>query len=134
MRRCRGLARRQRMKSGKVVGLDDIHCVAQKYLLTRVRSRKITEQGQQILRRKVHRGRQLPVKSMTTELKTSCGLQISSKDLHGMGFHAKQLHPSITLTRATQSVRCSGVKDGTTGLYSSGDLFSTVTNHAYSIW
>lgn len=42
---------------------------------------------------------------------------------------AEQLHPSITSPSATQSVGCSGVKYATTGLYSSGDVLFTVTNH-----
>uniref|UniRef100_A0A3B3RTL1 B30.2/SPRY domain-containing protein n=1 Tax=Paramormyrops kingsleyae TaxID=1676925 RepID=A0A3B3RTL1_9TELE len=42
---------------------------------------------------------------------------------------AEQLHPSLTSPSAMQSVICSGVKHAATGLYSSGDVFSGVTNH-----
>ena len=55
------------------------------------RPRKMMEWGQWMLRRIVSRGRKLPLKSIATDLKTSCGLQISwrtvLRELHGMGFH-----------------------------------------------
>jgi len=58
------------------------------------RSRKRTERGQRMLRRRVRRCRQLSAESITTDLQTSCGLQISSRtvrrELHGMGFHGRQ--------------------------------------------
>ena len=41
----------------------------------------------------MHRGRQLSAESIATDLKTLCGLQISSRTvcrgLHGMGFHGR---------------------------------------------
>ena len=44
-----------------------------------------------MLKRRVRRDRQLSAESITTDLQTSCGLQISSRterrELHGMGFH-----------------------------------------------
>jgi len=43
---------------------------------------------------------------------------------------AEQLHPSHTSPSVMQSVGCSGVKHTATGLQSSGDAFSGVTNHA----
>ncbi|CAI9616826.1 unnamed protein product, partial [Staurois parvus] len=93
----------------------------------------MTERGQCMLKHTVHRNRQLSAESIAKDLQTY-GLQIStttvSRELHGMGFHGKQLHPSLTSPSAMQSVGCSGVKHANTGLYSSGDMFSTVTNQA----
>ena len=43
------------------------------------RPRKLMEWGQWMLRRIVSRGRQLSAESITTDLQTSCGLQISSR-------------------------------------------------------
>jgi len=43
---------------------------------------------------------------------------------------AEQLHPSLILLSAVQNIGCSGVKHAATGLKSSGDVFSGVTNHA----
>ena len=49
------------------------------------------DRGQWMLRCRVLRGHQLSAESITTDLQTSCGLQISSRtvcrELHGMGFH-----------------------------------------------
>ncbi|CAI9575809.1 unnamed protein product, partial [Staurois parvus] len=42
---------------------------------------------------------------------------------------AEQLHPSLTSPSAMQSVSCSGLKHTTTGLKSSGDVFSGVRIH-----
>ena len=57
------------------------------------RPRKMTERGQQMLRRIVHRGHQLSSESIATDLQTSRGLQINSRtvrrELHGMGFHGR---------------------------------------------
>ena len=57
------------------------------------RPRKMTERGQRMLRRIVHRGRQLSAESIAADLQTSCDLQISSitvhRELHGMGFHGQ---------------------------------------------
>ena len=82
--------------------------------------RKNTERGQWMLRRIVCRGRQLSAESIATELQTSCGLQVSSRtvrrELHGMGFHGEQLHPSHASASAMQSVGCSGVEHAATGL------------------
>ena len=70
------------------------------------RSRKMTERGQRMLRRIVHRGRQLSAESIATDLQTSCGLQISSRtvrrELHGMGFHGRAAasKPDITKSNA----------------------------------
>ena len=51
----------------------------------------MTERGQQILKHIVRRGRQLSAESITADLQTSSGLQISSRavrrELHGIGFH-----------------------------------------------
>ena len=54
---------------------------------------KMMERGQRMLRRIVHRGRQLSAESIATDLPNSCSLQISSRtvcrELHGMGFHGR---------------------------------------------
>ncbi|CAI9611141.1 unnamed protein product [Staurois parvus] len=50
----------------------------------------MTEQGQRMLKRTVHRRRQLSAESIAKDIQTSCGLQISTtvrRELHGMGFH-----------------------------------------------
>ncbi|CAI9574187.1 unnamed protein product, partial [Staurois parvus] len=44
------------------------------------------------LKRTVRRSRQLSAESITKDLQTSCGLQISTtvcRELHGMGFHGR---------------------------------------------
>ena len=56
------------------------------------RPRKLTERGQRMLRRIVRRGRQLSAESISTDLQTSCGLQISSRTVQRaswMGFHGR---------------------------------------------
>ena len=51
----------------------------------------MTERGQRMLRHIVFRGRQLSAESITTDLQTSCSLQMSSSTVHrelqGMSFH-----------------------------------------------
>ncbi|CAI9571831.1 unnamed protein product, partial [Staurois parvus] len=57
------------------------------------RKRKMTEQGQRMLKHTVCSSRQLSAESMAKDLQTSCGLQISTttvpSELHGMGFHGR---------------------------------------------
>ncbi|CAI9566399.1 unnamed protein product [Staurois parvus] len=65
----------------------------------------MTERGQHMLQRTVHRSRQLSNESIAKDLQTSCGLQISTtvcRDLHGMGFHdrAAASKPYITKCNA----------------------------------
>ena len=73
------------------------------------RPRKMTERGQQMLRRIMCRNRQLSAESITTDLQTSCVLQISSRtvcrELHGMGFQAEQLHLSHTSPSAMRRMQ-----------------------------
>uniref|UniRef100_A0A3Q2D7V8 Tc1-like transposase DDE domain-containing protein n=1 Tax=Cyprinodon variegatus TaxID=28743 RepID=A0A3Q2D7V8_CYPVA len=75
------------------------------------RPRKLTERGQRMLTRIVRRGRQLSAESITTDLQTSCGLQISSRtvrrELHGMGFHGRAAasKPYITKCNAKRRMR-----------------------------
>ncbi|CAI9564490.1 unnamed protein product, partial [Staurois parvus] len=70
------------------------------------RPRKMTERGQRMLKRTVHRSRQLSAESIAKDLQTSCGLQISTttvrRELHGMGFHgqADASKPYITKCNA----------------------------------
>ena len=79
-------------------------------------------------------GRQLSAESITIDLQTSCGLQISSRTVLENFMEwvsmAELLHPSHTSPSAMQSAGCSGVKHAATGLQSSGDAFSGMTNHA----
>ncbi|CAI9587522.1 unnamed protein product, partial [Staurois parvus] len=52
----------------------------------------MTEWGQRMLKRTVHRSRQLSKESIAKALQTLCGLQISTtvrRELHGMGFHGR---------------------------------------------
>ncbi|CAI9597594.1 unnamed protein product, partial [Staurois parvus] len=53
----------------------------------------MTERGQRMLKRTVHRNRQLSAGSIAKYLQTLCGLQISKttvrRELHGMGFHGQ---------------------------------------------
>ncbi|CAI9565890.1 unnamed protein product [Staurois parvus] len=80
----------------------------------------MTEQGQCMLQRTVRRSCQLSAESIAKDLQTSCGLQTSTttvcRELHGMGFHGRAAHPSLTSPNAMQSVRSSGVKHTATGL------------------
>ncbi|CAI9595116.1 unnamed protein product [Staurois parvus] len=50
----------------------------------------MTEPGQCMLKRTVHRSRQLSAESIAKDLQTWCGLQMSPttvrRELHGMGF------------------------------------------------
>ncbi|CAI9586154.1 unnamed protein product, partial [Staurois parvus] len=53
----------------------------------------MTERGETMLKRTVHRSCQLSAESIAKDLQTSCGLQISTtivcRELHGMGFHGR---------------------------------------------
>ncbi|CAI9545030.1 unnamed protein product, partial [Staurois parvus] len=53
------------------------------------RPRKMREQGQRMLKCTVRRHRQLSAESIAKDLQTSCDLQISTTELHGMGFHGQ---------------------------------------------
>ncbi|CAI9563153.1 unnamed protein product, partial [Staurois parvus] len=56
------------------------------------RPRKMTEQGQRMLKCTVHRSHQLSAESIAKVLQTLCGLQISTtvhRELHGMDFHGR---------------------------------------------
>ncbi|CAI9561051.1 unnamed protein product, partial [Staurois parvus] len=52
-----------------------------------------SEQGQSMLKHSVCKSRQLSAESIVKDLKTSCGLQISTttmhRELHGMGFYGQ---------------------------------------------
>ncbi|CAI9610200.1 unnamed protein product [Staurois parvus] len=71
-----------------------------------------------MLKRTVRRSRQLSAESIAKDLQTSCGLQISTITVSFMELisMAEQLHPSLTLPTAMQSVGCSDVKHTATGL------------------
>ncbi|CAI9534424.1 unnamed protein product, partial [Staurois parvus] len=72
---------------------------------------KMTERGQRMLMRTVHRSRQLSAESTAKDLQTSCGLQISTtmvhRELHGMGFHfrAAVSKPYITKCNAKRRMQ-----------------------------
>ncbi|CAI9546575.1 unnamed protein product, partial [Staurois parvus] len=78
---------------------------------------KMTERGQYMLKRTLHRSHQLSAASMAKNLQTLCGLQISTttvcRELHGMGFHG----PSSCIQALHHQVQSpSGVKHAATGL------------------
>ncbi|CAI9610464.1 unnamed protein product, partial [Staurois parvus] len=70
----------------------------------------MTGWGQRMLKRTVHRSRQLSAESIAKDLQTSCGLQMSPttvrRELHGMGFHgrAAATKPSITKCNAKRQM------------------------------
>ncbi|CAI9538710.1 unnamed protein product, partial [Staurois parvus] len=76
------------------------------------RTRKMTEQGQRMLKHTVCRSRQLSAESIAKDLQTLCGLQISTttvcRELHGMGFHgqAAASKPYITKYNAKRPMQC----------------------------
>ncbi|CAI9599826.1 unnamed protein product, partial [Staurois parvus] len=53
----------------------------------------MTERGQRMLKRTVHRSHQLSAESIAKDLQTNCGLQLSTttvhRELYGMGFHGQ---------------------------------------------
>ncbi|CAI9570932.1 unnamed protein product [Staurois parvus] len=52
----------------------------------------MTERGQRMLKRTVHRSHQLSAESIAKDLQTWCGLQMSTtvrRELHGMGVHGQ---------------------------------------------
>ncbi|CAI9556682.1 unnamed protein product, partial [Staurois parvus] len=53
----------------------------------------MTEWGQHMVKRTVHRSRQLSAESIAKDLQTLCGLQITTttvcRELHGMCFHGR---------------------------------------------
>ncbi|CAI9620759.1 unnamed protein product, partial [Staurois parvus] len=75
------------------------------------RPRKMTEQGQHMLKHTVRRSHQLSAESITKDLQTSCGLQISPttmcRELHGMGFHGRAAasKPYITKCNAKRRIQ-----------------------------
>ncbi|CAI9608857.1 unnamed protein product, partial [Staurois parvus] len=71
----------------------------------------MTERGQRMLKHTVRRSRQLSAESITKDLQTSCGLQMSTttvcRELHGMGFHgrAAAFKPYITKCNAKRQMQ-----------------------------
>ncbi|CAI9603438.1 unnamed protein product, partial [Staurois parvus] len=52
----------------------------------------MTERGQRMLNRTVHKSHKLSAESIAKDLQTSCGLQISTtvhRELQGMGLHGQ---------------------------------------------
>ncbi|CAI9533486.1 unnamed protein product, partial [Staurois parvus] len=72
---------------------------------------KMTEQGQPMLKRTVHRSHQLSAESIAKDLQTSFGLQISTatvhRGFHGMGFHGRAAasKPYITKCNAKSQMQ-----------------------------
>ncbi|CAI9580653.1 unnamed protein product, partial [Staurois parvus] len=75
------------------------------------RPRKMTEQGQRMLKRIVGRSRRLSAESIAKDLQTLRGLQMNTttvrRELHGMGFHGRA---------AASKPYINGVKHAATGL------------------
>ncbi|CAI9541244.1 unnamed protein product, partial [Staurois parvus] len=69
------------------------------------RPRKMTERGQRMLKHTVHRSHQLSAVSIAV-----------CRELHGMGFHGRAAASKPYITKAMQSISCSGVKHTATGL------------------
>ncbi|CAI9584809.1 unnamed protein product, partial [Staurois parvus] len=70
----------------------------------------MTERGQRMLKRTVRRSHQLSAELIAKDLQTLCGLQISTtvcRSFMEWVSMAEQLHPSLTLLSAMQSIRCS---------------------------
>ena len=97
------------------------------------RPRKVTGWGRRVLRRIVRKSGQSSADSITAEFQTSSGINISTKtvrrELHCMGFNgrAAACKPYITehnVKRQMESCKAA------TGLWSSGNVFCGVTNHA----
>ncbi|CAI9568672.1 unnamed protein product [Staurois parvus] len=84
------------------------------------RPRHMTGRGPCMLKRTVRRRRQLSAESIAKDLQTWCGLQISQQQCVEIFMEwvsmAEQLHPSLTITSAMQSIGCRGVKHTATGL------------------
>ncbi|CAI9555670.1 unnamed protein product, partial [Staurois parvus] len=63
----------------------------------------MTERGQRMLKRTVRRSRQLSAESITKDLQTLCGLQISTttvhRELHGMGVHGRSAASKPYITK-----------------------------------
>ncbi|CAI9612904.1 unnamed protein product, partial [Staurois parvus] len=76
----------------------------------------------------MRRSHQLSAELISKDLQTSCGQQCVESFLEWVSM-AEQLHASLTSPSAMQSGRCRGVKHTTTGLWSTGDVFSGMTNH-----
>ncbi|CAI9545654.1 unnamed protein product, partial [Staurois parvus] len=72
------------------------------------RPRKMTER-EHMLKRTVRRSRQLSTESIAKDLKTSCGLQISTttvhRDLHEMGFHGRAAASKPYITKCNKKRR-----------------------------
>ncbi|CAI9545199.1 unnamed protein product, partial [Staurois parvus] len=69
----------------------------------------MTERGQHMLKRTVHRSRQLSAESMAKHLQTWCGLQISTttvcRELHAMGFHGRVAASKSYITKCNAKRR-----------------------------
>ncbi|CAI9593047.1 unnamed protein product [Staurois parvus] len=71
----------------------------------------MTERGQRMLKRTMRRSHQLSAKSISKDLQTSCGLQISTttvhSELHVMGFHGRAAasKPYITKCNAKRQMQ-----------------------------
>ncbi|CAI9536570.1 unnamed protein product, partial [Staurois parvus] len=70
---------------------------------------KMTEWGQSMLKRTVHRSCQLSAESIAKDLQTWCGLQISTttvhRELHEMGFHGRAAASKPYITKCNAKRR-----------------------------
>ncbi|CAI9599729.1 unnamed protein product, partial [Staurois parvus] len=68
------------------------------------RPRKMTERGQRMLKRTVHRSHKLSSESIAKDLQTLCGLQISTtvcRELDGMDFHGQAAASKPYITKCS---------------------------------
>lgn len=81
-------------------------------------------------------GRQRSAESIATHPRSPFGLQVGwrtmRRELHGTVSTAERLQPILTSASVSHCIRCSGVKHTTTGLQSSGDVFSRVPHSPLS--
>ena len=83
------------------------------------RTRKLMERSQRMLKRIVWRTHQLSAESVTTDLQTSCGLQISSTTVQRaswMGFHGGAAASKPYITKCNAKRQMQWCKAATTGL------------------
>ena len=93
------------------------------------RPHKLTERYHRVLKRVTCKNCLSSEATLTTEFQTASGSNVSTRtvrqELHEMGPMAEQLHTSLISPCAMPS----GVKLTAIGLWSSGNVFSGVTNH-----
>ena len=98
------------------------------------RPHQLTEGDHRVLKHVTWKNRLSSVATLTTEFQTDSGSNISTstvhRELHEMGFHGRAAAQKPRSPCATTSVGWSGVMLTTIGLWSSGNMFSGMMNHA----